>query len=201
MIAAPVVELCPRCALRGIEDEASGWCRQCAEAAAVERYRDRNDRDLSRRRDAWKRRTALSDAPAALAERQRQHRLIEQTRPHEFPDESTDPLELCKEGLRELRQVQAAVRGNTRAHGHIERVEEVLKQLGWGPESDQDEPAPVRTPERTTKKPFKRRKPARTFACTVCGDERTTFSPTAKYCSAACNVEAYRQRKRESESV
>jgi hypothetical protein len=130
------IELCPRCAIREIEDEASGWCLKCAEAAALERYRDRNDQEIARLRENWRRRTkrAFSDAPAALAERQSWHRLLEKTKPRQPVDSYVNPLQLANDALQHLTRVKASVPGNSRALSHLEEVEEALKQLAWGPE-------------------------------------------------------------------
>jgi hypothetical protein len=131
--SAPI-ELCPRCAIRDIEDEASGWCLKCAEAAALERYRDRNDQEVARLRENWRGRTkrAFSDAPAALAERQQWHRLLEKTKPRQPVDSYVNPLQLAFDALQQLNHVKGAIRSNGRARDHIERVEEAIRQLAWG---------------------------------------------------------------------
>jgi hypothetical protein len=177
--------------MRDVEDEASGWCRKCAEAAALERYRDAKDAEVAVLRRRWRRRTAFSDAPEALAERQRWHRLKEKTKPKEPPDPNTNPLQLAFDALQHLNHVQASVRSNSRARDHIEQVEEALKQLAWGPGEDGDGRIPVK--ESSGRKPRKRRVASRTFACQVCG-ERFMAIREAKYCSSACNQAAYRER-------
>jgi hypothetical protein len=188
--------------MRDVDDEDTGWCRKCAETAALERYRDRNDRELARLKKNWRRRTkkAFSDAPAAMAERQQWHRLLERTKPRQPVDSYVNPLQLAFEALQALHHVQAAVRSNSRALVHVEQVEEALKQLAWGAEEDGDGWIPVK--ESSGWKPRKRRVASRTFACQVCGEEFKAIRD-AKYCSSACNVAAYRARKRErgSESV
>jgi hypothetical protein len=136
MAIEPIADICPRCALRDAEDERTGWCLQCAEAAALERYRDRNDQELARLRKNWRRRTkkAFSDVPAALAERQAWHRLLEKTKPRQPADPYVSPLQLAFDALQELNHVKAAIRSNSRALDHVERVEEALRQLAWGAE-------------------------------------------------------------------
>jgi hypothetical protein len=136
MAIEPIADICPRCALRDVADQRTGWCLQCAEAAALERYRDRNDQELARLGKNWRRRTkrAFSDAPAALAERQQWHRLLEKTKPRQPVDSYINPLQLAFDALQKLNHVQAAVRSNSRALGHIEQVAEALRQLAWGPE-------------------------------------------------------------------
>jgi hypothetical protein len=190
-----VADLCPRCAMRDAEDEASGWCRPCAEAATLERYRDRNDQEIARLRKNWRRRTkrAFSVAPASLAERQAWHRLLAKTKPRQPVDSYVNPLQLAFDALQHLNHVQASVRSNSRARDHIERVEEALKQLAWGVEEDGDGEIPVK--ESSGRKPRKRRVASRTFACQVCGEEFMAIRD-AKYCSSACNVAAYRERNR-----
>jgi hypothetical protein len=137
MAATEPIELCPRCVARPIEHEDTGWCLQCAETAALEKYRDRNDREIARLRRNWQRRTkkAFSDAPAALAERQQWHRLLEKTKPRQAADPYGNPLQLAFDALQELNHVKAAIRSNSRARDHIERVEEAIRQLAWGPRS------------------------------------------------------------------
>jgi hypothetical protein len=49
MAIEPIADICPRCALRDVADQRTGWCLQCAEAAALERYRDRNDQETRQR--------------------------------------------------------------------------------------------------------------------------------------------------------
>jgi hypothetical protein len=134
--SAPI-ELCPRCALRDVEDDRTGWCRKCAEDGALEKYVNRNDEELARLQKNWQRRTkrAFSDAPAALAERQRWHRLKEKTRPRQPADPYVNPLQLAFSALQELGHVKVAIRSNNRARDHVERAEEAIKQLAHGPES------------------------------------------------------------------
>jgi hypothetical protein len=117
--------------MRDVDDLDTGWCRKCAETAALERYRDRNDQELARLRKNWRRRTkkAFSDAPAALAERQQWHRLLEKTKPRQPADPYGNPLQLAFDALQELNHVKAAIKSNSRALGHIEEVEEALRQL------------------------------------------------------------------------
>jgi hypothetical protein len=131
------IELCPRCALRDVEDDRTGWCRKCAEDGALEKYVNRNDEELARLQKNWQRRTkrAFSDAPAALAERQRWHRLKEKTRPRQPADPYVNPLQLANDALQHLTRVKAFVPGNSRTSSHLEEVEEALKQLAWGAES------------------------------------------------------------------
>jgi formylmethanofuran dehydrogenase subunit E len=185
------VELCPRCAIRDIEDEASGWCRKCAEAAALERYRDRNDQEIARLRKNWRHRTkrAFSDAPEALAERQSWHRLLANTKPRQPVDSYVNPLQIAFYALQDLSHVKAAIQSNSRARDHVERAEEAIKQLAWAGEDG----IPVK--ESSGRKPRKRRAASRTVACQVCGDKFMAIRE-AKYCSAACNTAAYRERKR-----
>jgi hypothetical protein len=140
MAIEPIADICPRCALCDVADQRTGWCLQYAEAAALERYRDRNDQELARLRKNWRRRTkkAFSDAPAALAERQQCHRLLEKTKPRQPADPYINPLQLAFDAFQELNHIKGAIRSNGRARAHIEQVEEALKQLAWGAEEDGD---------------------------------------------------------------
>jgi hypothetical protein len=126
--------------MRDVEDVNTGWCLKCAETAALERYRDRNDQEIARLRKNWRRRAkrAFSDAPEALAERQSWHRLLEKTKPRQPVDSYVNPLQIAFDALQELNHVKAAIRSNSRALGHFEQVEEALKQLAWGAEEDGD---------------------------------------------------------------
>jgi hypothetical protein len=103
----------------------------------LERYRDRNDQEVARLRENWRGRTkrAFSDAPAALAERQQWHRLLEKTKPRQPVDSYVNPLQLAFDALQQLNHVKGAIRSNGRARDHIERVEEAIRQLAWGAES------------------------------------------------------------------
>jgi hypothetical protein len=123
--------------MRDVEDQDTGWCRKCAETAALERYRDRNDQELARLRKNWRRRTtkAFSDASAALAERQQWHRLLEKTKPKQPADPYVNPLQLAFDALLLLNRVQPSIRSNSRATGYIEEVSEKIRQLAWGAES------------------------------------------------------------------
>jgi hypothetical protein len=180
--------------MRDVEDEVSGWCRKCAEAGTLERYRDAKDAEVDVLRRRWRRRAkkAFSDAPEALAERQRWHRLKEKTKPRRQPvDDRVNPLQLAFDALQHLSHVQSSVRSNTRALGHLDEVEEALKQLAWAGE---DGDGPVE--ESPASKPRKRRAPRRTFTCQVCGEAFTAIREDAMYCSTGCNQFAYRQRKR-----
>jgi hypothetical protein len=178
-----------------VEDEDTGWCRKCAEAAALERYRDAKGQEIARLRKNWRRRAkkAFSDAPEALAERQRWHRLKENTKPRQPVDSYVNPLQLCFDTLQTLRRIRGAIRSTS--HVGVEEVEfvaETLRRLAW---AEEDCDSQIRVKDSTGRKPRKRRVASRTFVCQVCGD---TFkaSRAAKYCSSACNVAAYRERKR-----
>jgi hypothetical protein len=194
--SAPIQDLCPACACREADDEGTGFCQQCAGERAAEDYAEKDRERADERRRRWQGRTQPSDSPTALRIRQQRHRLEAGTRPKEFPDPLADPLELAAEALAHLRKLKGAVLGNANARHHLGEAEELVKQLAWGAEDDGDGRISVK--EGSERKPRKRRVASRTFACAVCGDEASTYSQTAKYCSPACNQEAFRQRHRVS---
>jgi hypothetical protein len=186
-----LIELCPKCASEEITDPETGWGPKCASEAVVEQYVERETKAAGERHQKWKQR---SDSPEALKWRQRKHRLYAAVQPRERPDRYTDPWELAHEGLKELWHLKNSVRGD-RGRAHLEAVAECIKQLAVGPDSDGQ--IPVK--ESSGRKPRKRRVASRTFTCQVCGEKFKAIRD-AKYCSSACNVAAYRQRKRASAS-
>jgi hypothetical protein len=127
-----VVELCPKCASEEITDEATGWGPKCASEAVVENYVARERLAVDDRREKWKQRSA-SDAPEALRERQRKHRLYAGVQPRERPGPDVDPWELAHEGLRNLAMLKNAIRGD-RSRKHFEAIQECIRQLAVGPE-------------------------------------------------------------------
>jgi hypothetical protein len=125
-------DICPRCALREITNEATGWCGPCAGEDATERYLAREREAVELRRRRWKQQQP-SETREALRERQRKHRLYAAVQPRERPDAGTDPWELAAEGLRHLAKLNASVRGD-RGRTHLAAAEECLRQLAVGPE-------------------------------------------------------------------
>jgi hypothetical protein len=71
----------------------------------------------------------------ASRERQRRHRLLAAVRPREPSPAWADPLELAREGLNCMRSVRQSYRqaGLERLLPTIERAEEIMRQLAWGP--------------------------------------------------------------------
>lgn len=136
-------ELCPRCGVRWQEDEASGFCGECADEAVVDRYHEREAQAIARRRDAWAARTeSARRSPAssrpANRERQRRHRLIEAVRPRDPAPDWTDPFVLAREALHALAQARSALgvgASGSRDGGRelLAQVEEIVRQLAWGP--------------------------------------------------------------------
>lgn len=136
MATAQPIEICPRCGFRDIDNERTGFCSPCSGEDLVERYSEVDRERTDHRRNRWRARTSPSESQLALRIRQRRHRLEAGTRPKEFPDPSSDPLDLAATALRHLSYVQGAVRSNVRTRGHIEQVAEIIKQLAHGPAED-----------------------------------------------------------------
>jgi hypothetical protein len=134
MIAAPVVELCPRCASRPIDESntETGWCAQCSDAVVVENYIAREDAAIAERRRKWKKRSA-SDASEALKWRQRKHRLIAAVQPNEPPPPNCDPYELAYRALQSLKRLEPTAAKSPPGHEHLELIRETVKQLAVGP--------------------------------------------------------------------
>jgi hypothetical protein len=128
---ASVTDLCPSCGRGRFTDDITGWCSQCADSYAVERYWEKDRPIVETRRDDWKSRT---QSAAAMRERQHKHWLLVNTRPRECAHRDTDPLELCWEALEHLERVRQALRGNVIGRAHLDEAEELVKRLGWGPE-------------------------------------------------------------------
>ena len=122
-IVAPVVSLCPSCALREV-DTVSGLCAPCVVERVAEAYAERDHVAVGFRSLAWSERSTRPDA-ALVAARQRRHRLREMVRPHE-PAQSADPWEIAAAALHELRRVRSDPEAR-------EAVAEALRRLAWGP--------------------------------------------------------------------
>jgi hypothetical protein len=141
MATAEPIELCPRCAVGVITDETgalldkeTGWCLKCSSDAVVEQYVARETEAAYERTKKWKYRSAASDAPDALRERQRKHRLYAAVEPKERPAPYSDPWEIAVQGLRALRKVRGSVASNPHALERIGEAEEAIRQLAVGPE-------------------------------------------------------------------
>ncbi len=128
-----MVELCPRCASEEITDEVTGWGPKCSAEVATERYIAKRDAEIEERRRRWKQRSA-SGTPAALRERQHRSRLLRRTRPRERPSPFADPLGIAFECIEHLVSVRQGLKSNPRAREHLDQAEELVRQLGWGPE-------------------------------------------------------------------
>jgi hypothetical protein len=182
--------LCPNCGYRDAVDD--DWCAPCQERRAVGLYQERNEKAARQRNRNW------SDATEALKERQRHHRLTADVKPKEPATAGTDPWEIAVEGVHAIRRARAAARSNSYVRERLDEAEEALRKLAWGFGEGGDVLVPVS--KSSGRKPRKRRVASRTFTCRVCGEEFKAIR-AAMYCSSSCNVAAYRQRKRESESI
>jgi hypothetical protein len=127
---SPVESTCPSCGKRAADDEVTGWCSECAEERAVDDYLERDRPIIDQRRAAWR---GWSQSPGHARERQRRHRLFENTRPKERPHRDSDPLELCWEALEHLRMVRHGLKSNVVSRQHLDDAVELVKMLGWGP--------------------------------------------------------------------
>jgi hypothetical protein len=123
-IVAPVVSLCPSCALREV-DTVSGLCAPCVVERVAEAYAAADRRAVIVRVQSWTTRTTRPDAEVVKL-RQRRHRLREMVRPHE-PARSTDPWEIAAAALHDLRRVHSDPDAR-------EAVSEALRRLAWGPQ-------------------------------------------------------------------
>jgi hypothetical protein len=128
------IELCPRCAKDEITDDQTGWCLKCSAEDGVEKYMAKESEAAYSRTKKWKARTAASDAPDALRERQRKHRLYAFVQPRERPGPLEDPWEIAMRGLRALRRARGSVPSNPLALERIGEAEEAIRQLAVGPE-------------------------------------------------------------------
>lgn len=79
-----------------------------------------------------------SDTADHARERQRKHRLRENTRPREPATDFDDPLELADRALESLQRVRQALRSNVVGRQYLDDACELIRQLGWGPVSAAD---------------------------------------------------------------
>jgi len=126
-------DICPRCALRDVTNELTGWCGPCSGEDATDRYLARERDAVEERQRRWKKQQQPSETPEALRERQRRHRLYAAVQPRERPPADTDPYELAHQGLSHLGKLRASIRGD-RGRAHLAAAEEFLRQLAVGPE-------------------------------------------------------------------
>ena len=87
------------------------------------RWQERTDPDRTEQQREWD------------AERQRSHRMLKQVKPREPAPMMPDPLALSDEGLLNLQRIRSSLR-NAHALGLLERTEEILRRLGWGPDDE-----------------------------------------------------------------
>jgi hypothetical protein len=134
-MAESVGDICPRCALRSIDESntETGWCTQCSDAVVVEKYVEKEDAAIAERRGKWRARNA-SDQPAATRERQRASRLARAVQPRERPLDTADPWEICYRGLQHLRRAEVSMGSNVGGREHLEAARACLRQLAVGPE-------------------------------------------------------------------
>lgn len=116
-----MTELCPGCAKRYANPD-SGLCDVCTDDRLQARYAE-DDRRLDEiRRLRWR-------------ERQRRHRDRDALRPREPLGVEVDPLAMTAEALALL----ARLRSKATAPADVARIDELderIRQLGWGPESE-----------------------------------------------------------------
>ena len=126
------MELCSACIMRDADPEV-GFCLQCTRARVVEHYAEEEGERARARASDWKARSLRRTVEDREHDRLRQqrHREMEKLRPHE-PAPSFDPAVIALEGLHHLATLRPAAK-TAQALGHLERVEEVVKRLGWGP--------------------------------------------------------------------
>jgi hypothetical protein len=75
-----------------------------------------------------------SERPAALAARQREHRLRERMKPKHPLAANADPWLLAASALDKLESVKGSLPPGGHARVDLEEAEELVKQLAWGPE-------------------------------------------------------------------
>jgi hypothetical protein len=132
-----MADLCPRCVLREQEPDEDGFCLPCMRARVVEHYAADDAERASVQGTRWKDRTGRGRTRTAQDRehdrlRQDRHRRLERLRPRESVTPGADPLDLAFDGLRELAKLRPAAK-TAQAMGHLERVEEIVRRLGWGP--------------------------------------------------------------------
>ena len=74
-----------------------------------------------------------SDGKESARLRQQRHRRLAELRPRE-PTTSFDPLELGYEAMAALNRIRHGLSANSRSFGDLERVEEIVRRLSWGPD-------------------------------------------------------------------
>jgi hypothetical protein len=126
----PAVSLCVFCGYRDAID--GDPCAVCMERRAVSEYLQKDQPRIQQRREQWRH---WSDTADHARERQRRHRLLVNTRPRESSTAFDDPLELADRALESLQRVRQALRSNVVGRQHLDDACELVKQLGWGPQS------------------------------------------------------------------
>jgi hypothetical protein len=133
-VAQEALELCPACAVREVpigNRVRTGFCDVCATQHSIEIYVAEDKRRAEDRNTRW--RTAQSRE--AYAKLRQQRKRFEAFRPATPAPRDVDPAALAVEAIKLLRRgVRPALKSNAQAHAYMDAAEELVKQLGWGPE-------------------------------------------------------------------
>jgi hypothetical protein len=108
------------------------------ERRTVQAYMEADGLDIKKRRERW---GSWTNSAEHMRERQRRHRLRTETKPHEFADKFTDPLELAHVALRKLVRIRRAIPATSPVHDEVEEVSELIRQLAHGPQEGPSRPA------------------------------------------------------------
>lgn len=114
-----MTELCPGCSQR-YQNPDTGLCDVCMDDRLQARYAEEDRSRDEIRRLRWR-------------ERQRRHRERESLRPREPLGSDADPLDVTTEALEVLTAVRSKAAGPTEV-ARLDELEELIRQLGWGPE-------------------------------------------------------------------
>jgi hypothetical protein len=119
------------CAYRTVDpDNPDGACWTCSGRRQLALYEAKDRRDADERNQRWR---EWSGSPEAMVARQRRHRLLALTKPAQFPDADSDPLELGKEALDRLHRVRQALGAKVAGRAYLDEATELVKQLAPRP--------------------------------------------------------------------
>jgi hypothetical protein len=141
---SPIADLCPGCGYRQVDDPVSGFCVQCRERRTVEVYQGRQGEAARKRAKMWAERTA--PGREWDSERQRAHRLLQDTRPRQPASPFADPLEIASEALDRCTRIRQALKSNVQGRAALDEVEEALRVLAWGPVAERSRPTKPAAP-------------------------------------------------------
>jgi len=145
-ILRPILDCALRANIAQLTNTSRAGCVQCRQRRTIALYEDEQLEATRKRSNIWARRT--DEARQWDVARQRAHRLARDAKPRRPASPNADPWEICQEAVERCRRVRQALGANFNAREHLDEIEEVLRQLAWGPSEDSSstqstDPAPI----------------------------------------------------------